>query len=40
MKKILIIFLVLSTGYSAQDYEAGKQLFRNNLLLVTIWKKK
>ena len=30
MKKILIVFLVLSTGYSAQDYEAGKQLFRNN----------
>ena len=30
MKKILIIFLVLSTGYSAQDYEAGKQLFKNN----------
>ena len=30
MRKILIIFLVLSTGYSAQDYEAGKQLFKNN----------
>ena len=30
MKKILIVFLVLSTGYSAQDYENGKQLFRNN----------
>ena len=30
MKKILVVFLVLSTGYSAQDYEAGKQLFRNN----------
>ena len=30
MKRILILFLILSTGYSAQDYEAGKQLFRNN----------
>ena len=30
MKKILVVFLVLSTGYSAQDYDAGKQLFRNN----------
>jgi mono/diheme cytochrome c family protein len=30
MKKILVIFLVLSTGYSAQDYETGKQLFKNN----------
>ena len=30
MRKILIIFLVLATGYSAQDYEAGKQLFKNN----------
>ena len=30
MKKILILFLVLSIGYNAQDYEEGKQLFRNN----------
>ena len=30
MKKILILFLILYTSYSAQDYEAGKQLFRNN----------
>ena len=30
MRKILIVLIVLSTGYSAQDYEAGKQLFRNN----------
>ena len=30
MKKILIIFVVLYTSYSAQDYEAGKSLFRNN----------
>jgi cytochrome c2 len=30
MKKILIIFIVLYTSYSAQDYEAGKSLFRNN----------
>ena len=30
MRKILIVLIVLSAGYSAQDYEAGKQLFRNN----------
>jgi mono/diheme cytochrome c family protein len=30
MKKILMVFLVLSTSYSAQDYEKGKSLFRNN----------
>ena len=30
MKKILIVFLVLATGFSAQDYEKGKKLFRNN----------
>ena len=30
MRKILIVLIVLSTGYSAQDYETGKSLFRNN----------
>ncbi len=30
MKKILIIFLVLSMGFKAQDYDKGKQLFKNN----------
>ena len=30
MKKILIVFLVLSIGFKAQDYDKGKQLFKNN----------
>lgn len=30
MKKILIIFLVLSMSFKAQDYDKGKQLFKNN----------
>ena len=30
MKKILILSLIFCTGISAQDYEAGKKLFKNN----------
>ena len=30
MKKILVVFLVLTIGINAQDYENGKKLFRNN----------
>ena len=30
MKKILLLSLIFSTSISAQDYEAGKKLFRNN----------
>ena len=30
MKKIISIFLILSMGLNAQDYDNGKQLFRNN----------
>ena len=30
MKKTLVIFLVLTIGVNAQDYENGKKLFRNN----------
>lgn len=30
MKKIIGIFLILSTSLNAQDYDNGKQLFRNN----------
>tara|TARA_B100000989_G_scaffold64845_1_gene44954 strand:+ start:1497 stop:2186 length:690 start_codon:yes stop_codon:yes gene_type:complete len=30
MKKTLVIFLVLTIGVNAQDYEKGKKLFRNN----------
>ena len=30
MKKLFLLFLIFSTSISAQDYEAGKKLFRNN----------
>ena len=30
MKKIISVFLILSMGLNAQDYDNGKQLFRNN----------
>ena len=30
MKKLFLLLLIFTTSISAQDYDNGKQLFRNN----------